>query len=268
MPDNNKNSVRLIMLGDVVGEAGVEAVSRGLASLIGMCASDFVVINGENAAGGFGLTESALRTLLDAGADMVTTGNHVWEKRDFWPILDTNTSVLRPGNYPGPLPGKGCGVKEKNGITWVVINLQGREYMTPIDCPFRTLDTYLATHRGGEGQFCFIVDFHAESPQEKEALGLYADGRVAVVAGTHTHVQTGDQRILPKGTAYITDLGMTGVDESVIGMDTAICLNRNKTQIPIKMELAKGEATIHGILVEIDRQTGLARSIERISQSY
>ncbi len=267
MPDNNKDSVRLIMLGDVVGEAGVEAVSRGLASLIELYAADFVVVNGENAAGGFGLTETALKSLLDAKTDMVTTGNHVWEKRDFWPILDANTSVLRPGNYPGLLPGKGCAVKEKNGITWVVINLQGREYMTPIDCPFRTLDTYLATQKG-EGPVLYIVDFHAESPQEKEALGLYADGRVAVLAGTHTHVQTADQRILPKGTAYITDLGMTGVDESVIGMDTAICLNRNKTQVPIKMELAVGKATIHGICVEIDTHTGLARSIERINQSY
>ena len=264
MPDKVKNTARLIMVGDVVGEAGIEALRQHLASLIAAYSADFTVVNGENAAGGFGLTENTLQSLLNAGADVVSTGNHIWEKRDFWPILDANPAVLRPGNYPGSLPGKGLAVIQKAGLRWCVMNLQGREYMTPIDCPFRALDAYVATLET-QKPYLGVVDFHAESSQEKEALGLYADGRVAVIAGTHTHVQTADQRILPKGTAYITDLGMTGVDESIIGMDTGICLERNKTQIPVKMELAKGPASIHGIVVEIDTETGLARSIERFS---
>jgi len=264
MPDNVKKSARLIMIGDVVGEAGIEALRQQLASLITAYSADFTVVNGENAAGGFGLTEATLQNLLQAGADVVTTGNHIWEKREFWSVLDTNPVVLRPGNYPGALPGKGLAVVEKAGLRWCVINLQGREYMTAIDCPFRVLDTFLASLESHK-PYLAVVDFHAESSQEKEALGLYADGRIAVFAGTHTHVQTADHRILPKGTAYITDLGMTGVDESIIGMDTGICLERNKTQIPIKMELAKGQACIHGIVVEIDTETGLARSIERLT---
>lgn len=263
MLDNHKATARLIMVGDVVGEAGIEALSQHLTSLIASYAADFTVVNGENAAGGFGLTETTLQSLLKAGADVVTTGNHIWEKRDFWPVLDTHPLVLRPGNYSGALPGKGCTVLEKAGLRWCIINLQGREFMTAIDCPFRTLDRYLADLES-EKPYLVIVDFHAESPQEKEALGLYVDGRVSVIAGTHTHVQTADQRILPKGTAYITDLGMTGVEESIIGMDTAICLERNKTQIPIKMELAKGQAVIRGMVAEIDIATGLAKSVERL----
>ena len=263
MPDKPKNIARLIMVGDVVGEAGLEALSQHLASLIASYSADFTVVNGENAAGGFGLTESTLQSILKAGADLVTTGNHVWEKRDFWPCLDTYPNVLRPGNYPGALPGRGFAIIEKVGLRWCGINLQGREFMTAIDCPFRTLDAYLVELESQKPCIA-VVDFHAESPQEKEALGLYADGRVAVLAGTHTHVQTADQRVLPKGTAYITDLGMTGVEESIIGMDRAICLERNKTQIPFKMELAKGTACIHGIVVDIDVDSGLARRIERL----
>lgn len=263
MPDNQNKLARLLMLGDVVGEQGIEALSQGLSALISSYSADFVVVNGENAAGGFGLTEATLQALLDSGADIITTGNHVWEKRDFWPVLDKNPAVLRPGNYAGPLPGKGLAIKEKNGIRWGIINLQGRESMRAIDCPFRTLDAYLAETLSQE-PVINVVDFHAESPQEKEALGLYGDGRISVLAGTHTHVQTADQRILPKGTAYITDLGMTGVEESIIGMDTTICLERNRTQIPIKMELAKGQAVIHGIFAVIDIKTKRALSIDRI----
>ncbi|AEJ20854.1 TIGR00282 family metallophosphoesterase [Gracilinema caldarium] len=263
MPDSQIKTARLLMIGDVVGDAGIEVIQRYLGSLITNYTADFVVVNGENAAGGFGLTETTLQALLKAGADLVTSGNHIWEKRDFWPILETNPFVLRPGNYPGTLPGKGYIVLEKAGVHWCVINLQGREFMTAIDCPFRTLDRYLAGLEPSR-KYLTVIDFHAESPQEKEALALYVDGRVGVIAGTHTHVQTADQRILPKGTAYITDLGMTGVEESIIGMDKAICLERNRTQIPLKMELAKGSAIIHGIIVELDIESGLARSIERL----
>jgi calcineurin-like phosphoesterase len=288
------NILRALMIGDVVGDPGLEVLEARLPGLIRERGADFVVVNGENAAGGFGLTEAVLKRLLAAGADMVTSGNHVWEKRDFWPVLDTESRVLRPANYPAETPGRGWARLEKAGaggkaVSWLVVNLQGREYMTPIDCPFRCFDSLQNT--GGpsadtthslynpQGDLpeplkktgdLVLVDFHAESAREKEALAYYLDGRASLVAGTHTHVQTADERILPKGTGYITDLGMTGVTESVIGMDQQICLNRARNQVLYRMECARGEgreAVVQGIMAEIDGETGKALSIERISCS-
>ncbi|MFQ3547173.1 MAG: TIGR00282 family metallophosphoesterase [Termitinemataceae bacterium] len=269
MPDK-ESSVTLLMIGDVVGEPGLQAITLGLPALRSLYNADFIVVNGENAASGFGLTAEALQRILDAGADVVTTGNHIWEKRDFWPILDENPQVLRPANYPDDLPGRGLCSIEKNGLTWQVMNLQGREFMTPIDCPFKKLDSLLQTPQPepSPSKGCIsVLDFHAESTQEKEALALYADGRISVMAGTHTHVQTADERILPRGTAYITDLGMSGVLESVIGMAIPICLERNRTQIPLKMELAQGKGRIQGICVTIDRTTKKSQAIQRFSFS-
>ncbi|GHT80640.1 2',3'-cyclic-nucleotide 2'-phosphodiesterase [Spirochaetia bacterium] len=211
------------------------------------------------------MTGATLQRILDAGADVVTSGNHVWEKREFWPALDAESRMLRPANYPAGTAGHGWYQSEKVGVSWVVINLQGREFMTPIDCPFKTFD---ALENNLNRKAITLVDFHAESTREKEALGFYLDGRASLVAGTHTHVQTADERVLPQGTAYITDLGMTGVSGGVIGMDTQICLDRARTQILYRMEVAKpapGQPeAVTGIVAEIDGDTGKAVSIKRL----
>jgi metallophosphoesterase (TIGR00282 family) len=259
--------LKAIMIGDVVGEPGLLALEKQLPGLIRDRAVDFTVVNGENAADGFGMTQETLQRILQAGADVVTSGNHVWEKRDFWPFLDGEERVLRPGNYPGKNAGHGWITIRKADVSWLVINLQGREYMTALDCPFRAFDDIVQTP--GEPPIV-LVDFHAESTREKEALAYYLDGRASMVAGTHTHVQTADERVLPKGTAYITDLGMTGVQDSIIGMDKKICLDRARTQILYRMEVAKAapdgsDCGIRGIIAEIDPQTGQAVSVERIA---
>jgi metallophosphoesterase (TIGR00282 family) len=253
------------MIGDVMGDPGLEILQKRLPELIKEYSAVFVTVNGENSAGGFGLTQETFDRILKAGADVVTGGNHVWEKHDFWPVLESDTRILRPANYPSAL-GRGWARIDKKiqgqSASFVTINLQGREFMTPIDCPFKTFDT-IDTENA-----IVLVDFHAESTKEKEALGLYIDGRAAIAAGTHTHIQTADERILPKGTAYITDLGMTGVTGGVIGMDTKICMDRARNQVLYRMETAAGGqgAAVQGIAAEIDLNTGKALSIKRINQ--
>jgi metallophosphoesterase (TIGR00282 family) len=257
---------KAMMIGDVVGNPGLDALEKLLPRLIAERGVDFTVVNGENAADGFGMTEATLGRILACGADAVTSGNHVWEKREFWPILENEACVLRPANYPAGAVGRGAARFEKDGASYLVINLQGRERMPPIDCPFKGFDAVFEGQNPADGRkLITLVDFHAEAAQEKEALAFYLDGRASVVAGTHTHVQTADNRLLPKGAAYITDLGMTGVTESIIGMDTAICLNRARKQVLYHMECAEGTATVQGIVAEIDEKTGFALSIERIS---
>jgi len=275
------NLVRAAMIGDVVGQAGLEALEIQLPALIHKHNIDFVTVNGENAADGFGMTEKDFQRILAAGADAVTSGNHIWEKREFWPILENEERMLRPANYPDGVPGLGAFQVEKNGINWLVVNLQGRELMNAIDCPFRAFDQILKTWIGvaidkhpllsPDGIFTtvfpvILIDFHAESSREKEALAYYADGRASLIAGTHTHVQTADERILPKGCAYITDLGMTGINDSVIGMDPKICLERVRKQVLYHMEIAaaKMPGQMQGVIAEIDADTKTAVSIKRI----
>ena len=298
------------MIGDVVGDPGLEILERQLPLLIKENSADFAIVNGENAAAGFGLTLPHLERIFAAGADVVTNGNHVWEKREFWPVLNSEKRVLRPMNYPEGSPGRGWVRLEKpcahsgKPVTWLTVNLQGRELMSSIDCPFRTFDAFENEIRSpnllGDGapveakvligdktpnrnkssigeeipmeNPVILIDFHAESSREKEALAYYLDGRVSVVAGTHTHVQTADERILPKGTAYITDLGMTGSQDGIIGMDPKICLDRARNQVLYRMEVAnsgsaagEGKTAVHGIVVEIDGETRKAISIKRIS---
>jgi calcineurin-like phosphoesterase len=333
----------VLMIGDVVGEAGLRALETGLPRLIARHGADFVIVNGENAVEGYGITGPALDRIITAGADIVTSGNHVWEKGEFWEILERHTAygeiikgaqclarnghnlgcarrvlafpqhgvgpknappqinvtgpgsplrgiengkwimenyrndadspqnphyplsiphyqfpeggnpasvplILRPANYPSPAPGAGAALLKKNGKRLLVINLQGREYMTAIDCPFQAADAFINANPGVPA----VIDFHAESSAEKEALGLYLDGRTSVVAGTHTHVQTADAKILPGGTAYITDLGMTGPTDGVIGMDAEICLARAKTQVLYRMRCADGPCAVQGIAVTFD----------------
>jgi metallophosphoesterase (TIGR00282 family) len=258
------------MVGDVVGDPGLDVLERRLPHLVKEYSADFVTVNGENAAGGFGLTDPLLEKIFAAGADVVTGGNHIWEKREFLPVLDSGKPVLRPMNYPAGSPGKGWIRVEKrsprNETVWFVVNLQGREFMTPLDCPFRSFGAFEAGQIREKA--LILVDFHAESTREKEALAYYLDGRVSVVAGTHTHVQTADERILPKGSAYISDLGMTGILDGVIGMDTRICLDRARNQVLYRMEVpapdSGGKMALQGILVELDADTGMAVSIKRI----
>jgi metallophosphoesterase (TIGR00282 family) len=268
--------VKALLIGDVVGDLGLTALEKGLAPLVVEHGADFVVVNGENAAGGFGLTTDTLARILAAGADIVTSGNHVWEKRDFWPTLEAEARVVRPANYPEGAPGRGFVRQEKDGIRWAVVNLQGREEMTPIDCPFSAADKILAELGVSSGEKSngpaastmpiVLVDFHAESTQEKEALAFHLDGRAAAIVGTHTHVQSADARLLPAGTAYITDLGMTGATDGVIGMDAAICLERSRTQVPHRMECATGRAAIRGVAIEFDGASGRAVSIAEFSR--
>jgi metallophosphoesterase (TIGR00282 family) len=265
-------NLRAIMIGDVVGDPGLEILERQLPSIIEENSADFVMVNGENAAAGFGLMPEILERLFAAGADVVSGGNHIWEKREIWPVRDTEERLIRPMNYPES-PGKGWVKMEKTPpdfnlpVTWLAVNLQGREFMTPLDCPFKSFDAFEAGVEKPQMPV-ILVDFHAESSREKEALSCYLDGRVSVVAGTHTHVQTADERILPKGTAYITDLGMCGALGGVIGMDPKICLDRARNQVLYRMEVAApavgGKTAVQGIVVEIDRETRKAVSIKRI----
>ena len=267
--------MKIIMLGDVVGEPGLIALEKHLPALIAEYNADFTVVNGENAAGGFGLTAEILDRILAAGVDVVTSGNHIWEKREFWPSLNSSMPVLRPANYPVipetdssgmPLvPGRGWIRAEKNGISVLVINLQGRELMPPVNCPFHCFDTITA---GQAGTAAIAVDFHAESSEEKEALGYYLNGRAGIVAGTHTHVQTADERILSGATAYISDLGMTGATNGVIGMDKDICKNRFLSQVAYRMECATPadeDYCLQGIIAELDEK-GKALNIKRINR--
>jgi len=253
-------TVKALMVGDVVGEAGLRALELGLGPLAAECGASFVVVNGENAAGGFGLTAETLARMLAAGADVVTSGNHVWEKREVWPTLEAEPRVLRPANYPEGAVGRGCGLFEKAGVSWGVVNVQGRQEMSPIDCPFRSAET-LVKELADRGALT-LVDFHAETTREKEAFGFFMDGTAGAVVGTHTHVRTADARLLPKGTAYVSDLGMTGASEGIIGMEAKICLERCRTSIPFRMECASGPAAMSGVVIEFDLETRKALSIE------
>ena len=264
------------MIGDVVGDPGLTVLENRLPHILKEYSADFVTVNGENAAAGFGLLPEQLGRIFAAGADAVTSGNHIWEKREFWPVLDSENRVLRPLNYPKGCSGRGWAEFEKSSpwggepIHWLVINLQGREFMNPIDCPFRAFDDLeRGLHETFMSKQIILVDFHAESTREKEALAYYLDGRVSVIAGTHTHVQTADERLLPKGTAYISDLGMTGALDSIIGMDTKICLDRARNQVLYRMEVAApnsgSKTAVQGIIAEIDGDTGKSVSIKRIS---
>lgn len=259
-----EGTLSVLMLGDVVGTAGLEALERILPVLIRRHNAAFVVANGENAADGYGMTESDAKRMLAAGVDVITGGNHIWEKRPFWRYMDAEERVLRPANYPEPAAGRGYLLVGKDGFQFLVINLQGRDYMTPIDCPFRCFDRIIdgvGDAPDGRARFT-LVDFHAEATREKEALGFYADGRASVLAGTHTHIQTADAKILPKGTAYITDIGMTGPRDGIIGMETGPCIDRAWKQFSAPLRCATGAASVQGVRVRLPKSGGPALSIE------
>ena len=255
--------MRMLFLGDVVGRPGRVAVMEQLPTLRERYALDFVVVNGENAAGGFGITEPILNELLDAGADVVTTGNHVFDQREALVFIERHDRLLRPLNFPPGTPGKGAGLfKAKSGAEVLVINAQGRVFMADLDDPFRAVERELEACGLKSGADAILIDFHAEATSEKEALGHFVDGRATAVIGTHTHVPTADEQILNKGTAYISDAGMCGDFDSVLGMDKEEPLQRFLTKIPSgRFSPSSGEATLCGVAIEVDDETGLARAI-------
>ena len=256
--------MRLLFLGDLVGRGGRTAVIERLPSLIAEHHLDFVIVNGENAAGGFGITEEILRNVLDAGADVVTTGNHAFDQREALVFIERVPNMLRPLNYPPGAPGKGVGVfVTKDGRRVLVMNIMGRVMIEPqLDDPFRAVDRELELCPLGKACDAVIIDFHAEATSEKMAFGHYVDGRASLVVGTHTHVPTADHQILKGGTAYMSDAGMCGDYDSVIGMAKEEPLQRFLRKLPVeRMRPAEGEATVSGVAVETDDATGLAVKI-------
>jgi metallophosphoesterase (TIGR00282 family) len=255
------------MIGDVIGKPGRIAIEQQLPLIREERRVDFVTANGENLAGGMGLTVSTAEALFHAGVDVITSGNHIWDKREIYPYLESNERVLRPLNYgTNDVPGRGWGMYQAlDGTDLVVINLQGRTYMQPIENPFTDADKLL--DEGGEPlPPVRLVDFHCELTSEKNALGLYLDGRVSVVVGTHTHIVTGDERILSRGTAYLTDLGMTGPIDSVIGFNTRTVLPRFVNALPTRFEVGEGQVLLNAAQIDIDPATGRALQIERIQR--
>jgi len=255
--------MRVLFLGDVVGRSGRSGVIEALPSLRERYRLDFVVVNGENVAGGFGITEAILVELLDAGADVVTSGNHVFDQRETIAFIERYDRLLRPINYPQGTPGKGVGLfKARNGAEVLVINAMGRVFMADLDDPFRAVEKELEACGLKSSADAILVDFHAEATSEKEAMGFFVDGRASAVIGTHTHVPTADEQILPRGTAYISDVGMCGDFNSVLGMDKEEPLTRFLTKIPGgRFAPALGEATLCGVAIDINDATGLARAI-------
>jgi len=255
--------MRILFIGDIVGKPGRRALEGLLGKVISEHAVDFTIANGENAAGGMGVTPAIGTEILNLGVDVLTSGNHVWAKKEILPFLDVERRLLRPSNYPEGVPGKGGGVFESvKGFKIGVLNLEGRVFMKNLDCPFRVAEREIEVLRGETK--IIIVDFHAEATSEKMAMGWFLDGKVSMMVGTHTHIQTSDEKILEEGTAYITDAGMTGPTTSVIGVRREVAIHRFLTQIPWKYDVATEGIELQGVVVDVDSQTGKASRIERI----
>jgi metallophosphoesterase (TIGR00282 family) len=259
--------VNILFIADIVGKPGRRAVAGLLPDLIARYSLQLCIANGENAAAGFGLTEGVVSELRKSGVDVITSGNHLWDRKEILTLLDQETSLLRPANYPPRVPGRGSAVFDAaNGVSVGVLNLQGRVFITPTDCPFRAADRELETLRKSAN--VIVVDMHAEATSEKVAMGRYLDGRVSAVIGTHTHVQTADECVLPGGTAYITDSGMTGPHDSIIGIKEKPVLERFLTQLPTRFETATGDVRLNGVVIEVDENTGQAQAIHRLRVKF
>lgn len=258
--------MKIIYCGDVVGRAGREAILNNLDTLKSQYKADVIIVNVENAAHGFGVSPGICRDFLEKGVDALVTGNHVWQQRDIIPFLNDCKKIVRPLNYPESLPGRGyCEVELASGKKILITQILGRAFMEAVDCPVQAIDKLLKNYTLGRNIEAIFVDIHAEATSEKLATGYFLDGRVSIVAGTHTHVPTADARILPKGTAYITDVGMCGDYESVLGFEIEEPINRlARKYTGGRLTPAKGKGTLYGILVETDDKTGLAKSIEQI----
>lgn len=255
--------MRLLFVGDVVGRSGRRVLLEKLPGLRKRYALDFVVVNGENSAGGFGITEAILNEFLEAGADCVTLGNHAFDQKDALVFITRQPKLVRPLNLPKGTPGRGAGLyKAANGADVLVINALGRVFMSEMDCPFRAIDNEITACKLKIGADAIFVDFHAEATSEKQALAHFLDGRVSAVIGTHTHAPTADHRVMAGGTAYMSDAGMTGDYDSVLGMDATEPVNRFLTRIPSeRFSPAEGAATLSGVAIEIDDRNGLATAV-------
>ena len=257
--------MKLLFIGDIVGRAGRKALADHLDSLVDRHYVDLVIANGENAASGYGLTASVLQEIFKAGVDVVTSGNHIWDKKEVIPLLENEPRLLRPANYPPGLPGRGDGVFETaGGIRVGVLNLEGRVFMKNLDCPFRSAELLVEKLRAATP--IVLVDFHAEATSEKQAMGYFLSGKVSAVVGTHTHVQTADDRILNGHTGYLTDVGMTGSQDAIIGNQKEPALERFLTQLPVRLEVAKKDPVLCGVLLTINEETGCCEGIERVQQ--
>jgi 2',3'-cyclic-nucleotide 2'-phosphodiesterase len=254
--------MNLFFIGDIFASPGRSIVAEHLREIVATERIDCTIANAENAAGGFGITPLIAEELFALGIDVLTSGNHIWDKREVYDYLNRQDRLLRPANYPGNNAGRGvCVLTARNGVKVAVINLQGRTHMLPIDCPFRKADEILAEL--DPSVKVRFVDFHAEITSEKMALGWYLDGRVSAFVGTHTHIPTADTRVLPGGTAYQTDAGMTGPYDSIIGVEKEIVLRRFLTGLPVRMESARGKVELHSVIIDVDETSGKARSIRR-----
>ena len=257
--------MKLLFIGDIVGRPGRDLIRRHVRALTTTYAADFVIANGENAAGGAGITRENMIEILTSGVDVITTGNHVWDKRETMEFIGNEPRLLRPANYPDGTPGLGsCVMTAKNGVRVGVINVMGRVFLHAIDDPFRVAEREIARVRGDGAQVIF-VDIHAETTSEKIALSYYLDGMVTAVIGTHTHVQTADERILPLGTACLSDAGMTGPHDGVIGIEKTAIIQRFLTGMPARFETCTGDPRLHGALITVDTSTGRATAIERVA---
>jgi metallophosphoesterase (TIGR00282 family) len=256
--------MKILFIGDIVGKPGRRAVKELLPSLVAGHNVDMVIANCENAASGFGVTREVVEELYDSHIDVLTSGNHVWDKKEVMEFIDDYESLIRPANYPAGVPGAGSVLMPTASGQYVgVLNLAGRIFMHPVECPFVTAKREIARLKSRTN--VIIVDMHAEATSEKRALGWYLDGEVSAVLGTHTHVQTADNEVLPNGTAYISDAGMTGPFDSVIGIKKDTIIERFLTQIPNRFDVAKNDIRLQGVIMDIDAQSGRAVAIERIS---
>ncbi|MDD3925616.1 MAG: TIGR00282 family metallophosphoesterase [bacterium] len=256
--------MRILMVGDIVGKPGRACLRELLPHIKAEYHVDFTVVNGENAAAGFGLNAQMAEQIRLAGADVVTTGNHIWDRREMVSEIDSLDYVLRPANYPPGTPGRSLTVIDMYGCKIAVVSLMGRIFMDPLDDPFRTMDGLVASLAGVTPNI--LVDFHAEATSEKQALAWYLDGRVSAVVGTHTHTQTADERVLPQGTAMISDIGMVGPRDSILGVEVALILRKFTTQMPVKFEVGNPPVIFNAVLIDIDETTGKSRSIVRINR--
>jgi metallophosphoesterase (TIGR00282 family) len=254
--------MKVLFIGDIVGNVGRSALKRVLPALKSKYNPHIIIANGENAAAGRGITGAIAREFFEWGIHGITMGNHTWDNKDIFEWIDDEPRIVRPANYAPEAPGQGLAIIKAGGKQLAIINLQGRTFLPPIDCPFRTADELI--EEAGKHTNNILVDFHAEATSEKIAMGWYLDGRASIVLGTHTHVQTNDDTILPEGTAYITDVGMVGPKEGVLGMERQAVLHKFLTQLPVRFVVDDGKWHLHAIVVQIDDATGKAQKIEKI----
>jgi metallophosphoesterase (TIGR00282 family) len=256
--------LKILFIGDIFGEIGRNALKESMPELKSTYNPDFCIANGENTAGGRGISYNTAQEIFDCGIDAITMGNHTWARKEILRIIDSGIKIIRPANYPKGVPGKGRLVLEKNGTRLAVVNLLGRIYMEqPVDCPFQTVDRELSYLKGQADYI--LIDFHAEATSEKIAMGYYLDGRVSCVLGTHTHVQTADEKILESGTAYISDVGMTGPADGVIGVNKELIIKKFTLGLPVQHEPAKGRAQVNAVIIIINEENNRAAEIKRIS---